>query len=91
MADEKDKFGRQVVRDSRGNVTGVRVGDVKPIEVESDEDRNDRNELANANEWDRPSIAKRQAARRAAKAAAKAAATTSPTTVESPVVLKPKQ
>ncbi len=87
MADEKDKFGRRVVRDSRGNVTGVRVGDVKPIEVESDEDRNDRNELANANEWDRPSIAKRQAARRAAKAAA----TTSPTTVESPVVLKPKQ
>lgn len=88
MTDQKDSFGRVVVKDSRGNVTGSRVGNTKPVEVESDEDRNDRNELANANEWDRPAIAKRQAARRAAKAAAAAA---SPTPVESPVVLKPKQ
>lgn len=57
---------------SKGQYTGSKAAPRKekviPIEVESDEDRNDRNELANASEWDRPSILKRQAARKAAKA-----------------------
>ena len=85
MADEKDSFGRTVVKNTSGYVTGVRVGNTKPVEVESDEDRNDRNDLANAKEWDRPSIEKRIAARKAAKAKP------SPSPVESPVVLKPKE
>lgn len=84
MADQKDSFGRAVVREKSGQISGVRVGNTKPVEVESEEDRNDRNELANAREWDRPAIEKRQAARRAAKAAASSS-------IESPVVLKPKE
>jgi len=59
---------------SRGQYIGSKAAPrqekVAPLEVESEEDKNDRNELANANEWDRPSILKRQQARKAAKAAA---------------------
>lgn len=62
---EYDSHGRYV-----GSKAVERRDKVAPMEVESEEDRNDRNELANAKEWDRPSILKRQQARKAAKAAA---------------------
>lgn len=66
-----------------GSKAAARKDKVIPIEVESEEDRNDRNELANAAEWDKPGILKRQAAKKAAKEA-KAAASPSPSPKETP-------
>lgn len=67
-----------------GSKAAPRQEKVATLEVDSEEDKNDRNELANANEWDRPSILKRQQARKAAKEAAKASASPSPSPTASP-------
>lgn len=76
---EYDSHGRYV-----GSKAVERRDKVAPMEVESEEDRNDRNELANAKEWDRPSILRRQAARKAAKAAASPSPSPSPTKAVNP-------
>lgn len=86
MEDSKDSYGRVVVKDKFGNATGVRAGNTKQLETES-EDEKDRKELEGVPEYNRDSILRMQAKRRAARTAP----APSPSPVESPVVLKPKE
>lgn len=64
--------------------TAARTETLPKTEYESEEDKRDKKELAAAKDWERDSIAKRQAIQRADRAARAAAASASPSPSASP-------